>query len=313
MALNFPANPTVGQVFSTGTSEYIYNGVTWQGRIVTDQFRANDWLTYEALKFTVQNNGVNVYTVPSVLNFIGNAISVTNEGSVITINVFATVSSGGGGGGTGDGNSYVYISDNVAPTLSNGGLWWNSSDATLYVRYIDQDSSQWVTATPTFKYIPTFNTFSVISVAGQESVVATNVSTNVQFIAGNGVTIATNALSNTLTFTTTNNFGTVSIAGQDNIIAAFPGDNLVFVAGDYLNLTTDASNINISTSLHPSFNTIVISGQTEVIANSAMSNLTLIAGSQIILTSNASNGSITVTSTGVSTGKAIAMAIVFGG
>eukprot|EP00487_Bulimina_marginata_P000462 TRINITY_DN1085_c0_g1_i1.p1 TRINITY_DN1085_c0_g1~~TRINITY_DN1085_c0_g1_i1.p1 ORF type:complete len:122 (+),score=1.96 TRINITY_DN1085_c0_g1_i1:633-998(+) len=30
-----------------------------------------------------------------------------------------------------------------------GDLWWNSSDGRMYIYYTDQDSSQWVQATPT--------------------------------------------------------------------------------------------------------------------------------------------------------------------
>jgi hypothetical protein len=52
---------------------------------------------------------------------------------------------GGGGGG---GGSSVTISDIAPPTPAQGDLWWNTEDGRLYVYYTDNDSSQWVDASP---------------------------------------------------------------------------------------------------------------------------------------------------------------------
>lgn len=50
MALNFPANPTVGQTYSTGVTIYTYNGVVWTGTadLIPAADRANDYATYQA-------------------------------------------------------------------------------------------------------------------------------------------------------------------------------------------------------------------------------------------------------------------------
>ena len=41
-------------------------------------------------------------------------------------------------------NSIVFISDTPPSGISNGTLWWNSSDGSLYIRYGDGNSTQWV-------------------------------------------------------------------------------------------------------------------------------------------------------------------------
>lgn len=63
---------------------------------------------------------------------------------------FQSIISGGGGtGGTGDGEN-VIISDTAPATrddgseLQEGDQWWDSSTGTMYVWYVDANSSQWV-------------------------------------------------------------------------------------------------------------------------------------------------------------------------
>ena len=63
------------------------------------------------------------------------------------------------------------------------------------------------------------------------------------------------------------------------------------------------------------FKTIAVSGQSDVVADSATDTLTLVAGSNMTITTNATNDEITFDATGgggVTTGKAIAMAMIFG-
>ena len=53
-----------------------------------------------------------------------------------------------GGGGEG-GSAKVYIGDNAPADSDTGDLWWDSGEpASLFIRYTDDDSSQWVPATP---------------------------------------------------------------------------------------------------------------------------------------------------------------------
>jgi len=50
------------------------------------------------------------------------------------------IGAGGGGGG-----ASISISDTAPASPGNGALWFDSTDASLKVYYVDQDSSQWVT------------------------------------------------------------------------------------------------------------------------------------------------------------------------
>lgn len=442
MAINFPANPIEGQEFSTGAVTYIFSGGTWKGKIVIDQYRSNDYLTYQALKFTVQNSGINVYSAPSVLNFVGNAVSVTNTGSAVTITISAE-SGGGGGGGTGSetntyltyynivsntetrftvdktfendvyvlgnlillGNTFIAnveslviqdntinlnhqgsnatavnagihvegdngyilgsfhfnnsstsgwrlgkgdlslasssaddvarfgdfrandwityqslryataeVTDNTAPvSVGNGALWWNAADGTLYVRYQDGDSDQWVSAIPLPETLATVQITDNVAPTASNGALWWNSADGVLYVRyEDGDSAQWVAAFPAYKDDASNVFNTISIAGQPNIVAQSPNDNIRLVAGNYTSLTSDGSNVTIGTTL-PTFSSINIAGQSAVVADSAYSNLALIAGTLITLTSNTSNDSITITSTAASTGKAIAMAIVFGG
>ena len=66
-----------------------------------------------------------------------------------------------------------------------------------------------------------------------------------------------------------------------------------------------------------SFKTIAVSGQSNVVAESSTDTLTLVAGSNMTITTDASTDTITLASSGgggggITTGKAIAMAMIFG-
>ena len=104
MAINFPNSPIAGEYFVTGNLTYQYTGTVWVS--------------------------VNTKT--------NNAFNQANTANVIAVAAFNKAN-------TGTGNSVVFISD-LPPTtnLSNGSLWWNSNDGSLYVYYGDGSSTQWV-------------------------------------------------------------------------------------------------------------------------------------------------------------------------
>ena len=70
----------------------------------------------------------------------GSGIAISSD----IINDIITISSTGGGGGGASVN--VGTSAPAAPT--DGNLWWNTNEGTLYIYYTDVDSSQWVQASP---------------------------------------------------------------------------------------------------------------------------------------------------------------------
>ena len=52
-------------------------------------------------------------------------------------------------GGSGGGGASVTIGDTAPGDASSGDLWWDSgAPASLFIYYQDQDSAQWVPATP---------------------------------------------------------------------------------------------------------------------------------------------------------------------
>ena len=119
----------------------------------------------------VQNSGV-LISSRNALNFIqGGNVTITiaddSVGNRVNVTISAIGGSGGGGGGDPAAfsqansaynqaniaynqanaaltNSIVFISDNAPTGIANGFLWWQSNTGSLYVRYGDGDSSQWV-------------------------------------------------------------------------------------------------------------------------------------------------------------------------
>jgi hypothetical protein len=68
--------------------------------------------------------------------------------------------------------------------------------------------------------------------------------------AGTGITLTTNATTDTLTITNSstapNTFGTIAVAGQSPVVADSTTDTLTLVAGSNITLTTDATTDTIT-------------------------------------------------------------------
>jgi hypothetical protein len=113
----------------------------------------------------VQKSGTIIGT-RNALNFIeGSNVTITVADDSVGNRINVTIAASGGGGGSGTGNaqaafdqanaaynqanaaltnSIVFISDSAPTGIANGFLWWQSNTGSLYVRYGDGDSSQWV-------------------------------------------------------------------------------------------------------------------------------------------------------------------------
>ena len=89
------------------------------------------------------------------------------------------------------------------------------------------------------------NAFETVAVSGQSDIVADSTTDTLTFAAGTGITITTNASSDTLTITNSatgdNAFGTIAVSGQSNVAADSTNDTLTLEAGSGITLTTDAS------------------------------------------------------------------------
>lgn len=81
MALNFPLNPSVGQIYTVNNSSWQWNGTYW--------------------------------------------VAISNQ----------------------DAAAPVYIGNLPPSSPIPGDLWWNSDNGQLFIRYEDEDTSQWVSAT----------------------------------------------------------------------------------------------------------------------------------------------------------------------
>lgn len=87
--------------------------------------------------------------------------------------------------------------------------------------------------------------FANIAVSGQSTIVADAPAATVTFAAGTGISLTTDAGTDTLTITNTgsapNVFANIAVSGQDTIAADSATDTLTIVAGTNITLTTDSS------------------------------------------------------------------------
>ncbi len=147
------------------------------------------------------------------------------------------------------------------------------------------------------------NAFSNIAVAGQTTVAADAKTDTFTLVAGTGVTITTDANTDSITITNSatapNSFETLAVAGQTSIVADSSTDTLTIAAGTGITLTTDATTdtltITNSATGANAFGNVAVSGQTTVAADSTNDTLTLAAASSnIVLTTDANTDTVTV-------------------
>ena len=111
------------------------------------------------------------------------------------------------------------------------------------------------------------NAFETIAVSGQSSVVADSIGDTLTFAGGSGITLTTNASTDTITITNTslgaNAFGNIAVSGQSTVAADSTGDTLTLVGQNGVTITTDASSDTVTIDGHTSyapFNTDLFTG-----------------------------------------------------
>jgi len=128
--------------------------------------------------------------------------------------------------------------------------------------------------------------FGIITVDGQENILASNSVGTINFAAENGILITTNSATNTVsirnTFTETASFSAIEVTGQSNIQAS-ASSTLKLVAGSGVSLTTDVNNnaVTITNIVSPGTglaSRITLSISTAVIADGATDNVTIVNG-----------------------------------
>jgi hypothetical protein len=146
------------------------------------------------------------------------------------------------------------------------------------------------------------NAFSNVAVTGQDAVAADGKTDTLNLAAGTGITITTNATTDTVTITNSatgaNAFGNVAVTGQNTVAADSTNDTLTLVAGTGISITTDDVNDNItitnSVTAPNTFGTIEVSGQSAVVADSTTDTLTLAAANtNVVITTNATTDTVT--------------------
>ena len=94
------------------------------------------------------------------------------------------------------------------------------------------------------------NSFATIAVSGQSNVVADSTTDTLTLVAGSGITLTTDAGTDTITIansaSATNSFTTIAVAGQSDVVADSATDTLTLIAGTNITLTTNATNDSIT-------------------------------------------------------------------
>jgi len=147
------------------------------------------------------------------------------------------------------------------------------------------------------------NAFSNVAVTGQDTVAADGKTDTLNLEAGTGITITTNATTDTVTITNSatgaNAFGNVAVAGQTTVAADSTNDTLTLAAGTGITITTndttDTVTITSSVTAPNTFGTIAVAGQNSVVADSTTDTLTLTAGTGITITTDDTTDTVTIT------------------
>jgi len=144
------------------------------------------------------------------------------------------------------------------------------------------------------------NIFKTIAVSGQTDIVADSNNDTLTVAAGTGVTITTNATTDTLTISATGSGGTVTSIATTAPITGGPITGTGTIAITQSSSTTDGylsstdwSTFNGKTGL--AFKTISVAGQTDIVADVAEDTLNVAAGTGISLTTTALSDTLTIT------------------
>ena len=150
----------------------------------------------------------------------------------------------------------------------------------------------------------TQNLFDKIAVSGQSNVEADSATDTLTLVAGNNITITTDANNDSVTFAssaaTQNVFDKIAVSGQSNIEADSTTDTLTLIAGANMTISTDVNNDSVtfasSGTTQNLFDKIAVSGQSNVEADSATDTLTLVAGANMTISTDVNNDSVTFAS-----------------
>ena len=147
------------------------------------------------------------------------------------------------------------------------------------------------------------NAFGNVAVAGQTTVAADTTNDTLSLAAGTGISLTTDAASDTITITNTvtapNTFGAIAVATQTTVLADSTADTLTLAAGTGITITTndttDTVTITNSATGANAFGNVAVAGQTTVAADTTNDTLTIAAGTGITITTNDTTDTVTIT------------------
>ena len=127
----------------------------------------------------------------------------------------------------------------------SGALAYSASQGHVYVA----NGTSWISLANSSDIA---NSFSSISVTGQDDIVAETTTQGITFVGGTNITLLTNNVSKRLTINASanqsNSFATVAVAGQPSVVADSATDTLTLVAGPNITLTTNAGTDTVTIS-----------------------------------------------------------------
>ncbi len=285
MAINFPNTPTNGQQYTFGLVTYTWNGTFWQsnglsgakgdkGEIGGKGDKGDSVKGDKGSKGDLGEQGIP-----------GTAVAKGDKGDK------GFVGTQGDKGGKGE--RVTVWKSSAAPTDTEL-LWYNTVDGNFLVYYNDGDTPYWVDASPT-----------VVGDKGQKGDKGETVLTLENAVVSNTLTANITNITN-LTAVNGTITGNLTVSGTTTYINTTQlniGDNIVSLNADLPSNTAPTENAGISVNRGSSANVELI--WDESVDRWSVGNTTFYANN---ISTTYVNGVVPVT-----TGKAIAMAIVFGG
>jgi hypothetical protein len=290
-AVNLPAGSTIGSL-ALDENYFKTIAVAGQASIVADT--GTDTLTIAAsggITLTT-NSGTDTLTIANsgvLTNAGGTGITVSGATGNVVISNAGVVSAVAGYG-----ISVSGATGNV--TIANTGIVSVITDPGSGIS-LDTSVPGTVRITNAAPSVPQ-NIFQTVAVSGQSNVVADSTSDTLTLVNGTGISITTNALTDSITFT---NSGVTSFAvsGVGLSVSAATGSITLsntgvtaISAGDGISINQSTGTV-IVTNTRFGFTSIAVGGQASVLADNATDTLVLVAGEGIQLTTNAVSDSIT--------------------
>jgi plastocyanin len=206
--------------------------LTWSGTLlaVTGSISASSAITV---------NGSNVLTAASLPNTFS-TISVAGQSNVVADTSSDTLTLIAGTGvvitTSASGDSITFASSPALTELSDVTLTAPSDGQVL--KY-NSATSQWINGTDLAGSGST-NAFSTISVAGQDNVVADSTSDTFNLVSGSGITITTDANTDSITITNSAASGATSLDGLSDVVisSASSGQILLHTGSGFVNYTS---------------------------------------------------------------------------